>query len=282
MNTKSHDARRRKHAFAPSCLILFAMIALMLAADAAKARANAPNGITLALCEDQDEWPPYLYGERINGKKTSKLIGYSVDVIDAIFSRHNIHYSITMLPWVRCLGQLQLGTHYQLALNLSHSEERDTKFLLTNAYYSTTSYYYYSRKHHAKGLDIASVGDLKRYGVCGIHGYNYTTYGFTTQEMDQSAKKLTSLLSLLRLGRCDLFIEKHEVLLGYHAIGEAYLDDPDLGRGQIPGLPLTHFHMAVSRNMPQAAALKDMLDRELTEMAKSGQLAKFWNAASNR
>ena len=239
-------------------------------------------GITLQLCEDQDEWPPYLYQARENGKKSGKMVGYSVDVLDAIFSRYNIRYSIQFVPWVRCQKELKQGRSYQLAVNMSHNPERERDYLLTRSYYSTTSYYYYSRKLHPDGLRINTLADLKKYMVCGVHGYNYAIYGLNPAEVDQSAKKIPSLVAMLPLGRCDLFIEQLEILLGFGVLGEPVLNDPDLGREPLPGLPPTPFYMAISRNMPQAQALKTLLDTELGEMEASGKLRELFKKASSR
>lgn len=250
-----------------------------LASGPVQAQIEALKGSTLAVCDDADEWPPYSYWQRINGKKTEQVAGYAVEVLKTIFAHNGLHYNIRLLPWARCLAELKLGTNYQLALNLSYSEERDKSYLLTRPYYSTTNYYYYSRKHHPQGLNISSVADLKRYTVCGIHGYNYTTYGLEPSEINQRAKNIPNLITMLHLGRCDLFVEKHEILMGFGAIGEPYLKDPELGREMIRGMPPTPFHMAVSRALPQAQALKEMLDHELMQMESSGQLKSLWEKA---
>lgn len=252
------------------------ILLVALTAGPAQAQTETLRGSTLSVCDDGDEWPPYSYWQRVNGKKTEQITGFAVDVLKTIFSRNGLHYSIRLLPWARCLAELKLGTNYQMALNLSYSEERDKSYLLTRPYYSTTNYYYFSRKHHPQGLSIGGVADLKRYKVCGIHGYNYTTYGLSPSEINQRAKNIPSLILMLHLGRCDLFVEKHEILLGFGAIGEAFLEDPELGRDMIRGMQPTPFHMAVSRALPQSQAIKEMLDRELLQMESSGQLKNLW------
>lgn len=241
--------------------------------------ANDFKNLTLAICEDQDEWPPYSFFERRNGQKNDKVVGYAIDVIESIFARHGIQYKIALIPWSRCLAELKTGQQYQMALNLSWSEERANSYLLSRAYYSTTNYYYYSRKKFPNGLPIHSVADLKQYPVCGILGYNYTTYGFKPGDIDQSAKSFESLIAKLHLGRCALFLEKNEVMVGYGAIGKRYLDDANLGRTAIPGMLATPFHLGVSRALPQGLALQALLDREIGLMEESGQLQVFWRKA---
>jgi polar amino acid transport system substrate-binding protein len=237
------------------------------------------NTLSLAICEDQDEWPPYSYFERKNGQKGSKVIGYAIDVIEAIFARHGIRYRIALIPWARCLAELKDGRNYQMALNLSYRNERASAYLLSRAYYSTNSYYYYSLKHHPAGLTVNSVADLKQFPVCGILGYNYTTYGFKGDDIDQSSKSFESLIAKLHLGRCALFIEKKEVMVGFGAIGKGYLADPALGRAPVPGVAPTPFHLGISRALPMAGELQALLDKEIGEMEATGQLQAYWKKA---
>lgn len=254
------------------------LCALYLCGPLARAQSSGSDfkKLTLAICEDQDEWPPYSWLERKNGQKTDKVVGYAMDVIDSIFARHGIQYKISLIPWSRCLAELRQGQQYQMALNLSWSEERANTYLLSRAYYSTTNYYYYSRKKYPNGLPINSVADLKQYPACGILGYNYTTYGFKPGEIDQSAKSFESLIAKLHLGRCALFLEKNEVMAGFGAIGKPYLDDENLGRAPVPGMVPTPFHLGISRAMPQGLALQALLDREIGLMEESGQLQALW------
>lgn len=282
MPTKTAARAKDRCTPRPHFMYAWGALALLLtglAPGAVQAQTETFKGSTLSVCDDADEWPPYSYWQRVNGKKTEQLAGYAVEVLKTIFTQNGLHYNLRLLPWARCLAELKLGVNYQMALNLSYSEERDRSYLLTRPYYSTTNYYYYSRKQHPQGLNIAGVADLKRYTVCGIHGYNYTTYGLAPSEINQRAKNIPALITMLHLGRCDLFVEKHEILVGFGAIGEPFLEDPELGRDMIRGMPFTPFHMAVSRAMPQAQAIKEMLDRELLQMESSGQLKNLWEQA---
>lgn len=249
-----------------------------IAADTAVPNAELKDA-SIAICEDDNEWPPYSYFKRQDGQKTDKIVGFAVDVVDEIFARHHIHYTISLIPWARCLAELKNGTSYQMALNPSYSEERAKTYLLTRAYYSTSNYYFYSLKNNPAGLPIGGMADLKRYTVCGIHGYNYATYGFRAGEMDQGARDFRSLIGKLHAGRCTLFLEKYEVMAGYSVIGSPYLDDPNLGRTAVPGMAPTPFHLGISRGFAKAEALKGLLDQEVTHMEASGRLQALWKKA---
>jgi polar amino acid transport system substrate-binding protein len=237
---------------------------------------------SVAICEDENEWPPYSYFARNpDGGRTNKVIGYAVDVIGEILERHKISYRIDMIPWQRCLAVARMGKQYQMTLNMSWSPERARDFLFSRPYYSTTNYYYYSRRRYPQGLALRSAADLHNYRVCGIRGYNYSGYGgLRPGEVDQGASDFGAMIAKLHMGRCALFVEKYEVMLGYGAIGKDYLADPDLAFAPIPNSPAGLFHLAVPRAWPQAEPMMRMLDAELLRMEVSGRLKELWTRAS--
>ncbi|MES2298250.1 MAG: transporter substrate-binding domain-containing protein [Pseudomonadota bacterium] len=226
-------------------------------------------------CDDSVEWPPFIRFERMQGKKTGQVTGYSIDVIKEIFGRHGIAHTAVLVPWARCLAELKSGKAYQMVLNATYSEQRSRDYLLTRPYYSTTNCYYYSRRGYPKGLFITGLADLKQYRVCGIYADNYTTYGFQPGEVDQGTGDFPALIGKLHAGRCALFLEKCEVMQGFMSVGKRYLDDPELAHASVPGMQAVPLYMMISRAYPHAAELKILLDAELTQMETSGRLAQL-------
>ncbi len=233
----------------------------------------------ITICEDENEWPPYSYFKRVDGKPTEQVVGYGIDVIGEILGKHGIAFKVEMIPWSRCLAVAALGKDYQLVLNLSFNEERGRAFLFSRSYYSTTPYYFYSKRRHPNGVPIKTAADFKNVRVCGIHGYNYAGYGFAPKEVDQGAKDFTSLIAKLHLGRCGVFLEKVEIMEGYAAIGKDYLSDPDIGMSVAPGIAPGLFHFGVGRQYPHANVLRDLIDNELQTMIDSGRLRELWRKA---
>ena len=232
-------------------------------------------GGTVAICDDQNEWPPYIYFERnSDGSRTGKVAGYSIAVIDAIFARHGIKRELKMLPWARCVADLQNGSRAQLAMNLTRNVERHQFLLFTRPYYTMHSHYFYSARSFPKGLQINALDDLRKYRICGLKGYNYER--IPVQGMDQGSKDYRSLVSKLHLGRCDVFLEQFEAMVGFGAIGQRHLDDPDLRHARLPELEPAAFAMGISRKYPHAAALQMLLDGELQRMERSGELRAIW------
>lgn len=247
------------------CLCLLALS--MQAANAAELRHG-----TVHICDDGAEWPPYTYYKRVNGRPSAELVGYSVDVIAAIFKKAGIAYTLELLPWVRCQKEVAAGQRYQLALNASYSAERDRSYFLSLPYYRTTNFYFYSHNAHPQGLRIEQLADIKRYRICGLHGYNYATYGLAAAEIDSGARNFSAVITKLHRGDCDLFLEKYEVLAGFAALGQDMLGDAALGRQPVPGMQDTEFHMMVSRQYEHGADLLRIINEGLRELQASQQL----------
>lgn len=257
-------------------ILLCSLLAVPFAAQGAQGTA-AP---VLAICEDENEWPPYSYFERVDGRKTDRLTGYAVAVLRDILTRRGVDYTIDMIPWPRCMAVATIGEQYAMVLNLSYNEQRARAFLFSRPYYATTSYYYYSRRNYPRGLDIKSVGDIRKYRVCGVQGYNYSGYGLAPGEVDQGAKNFAALITKMQLGRCALFLEKDEVMVGYAAIGKNYMADPDIAKAPVPGMKPDLFYFGISRRHPRAMQIKQMIDEELRQMEASGRLGELWRNAS--
>lgn len=251
------------------------LVMTMAGCAAAPAGAGPLSGTKIHICDDAGEWPPYIFHRRADGQPTREIAGFSVDVITAIFNKAGIGLDIEFLPWTRCQRELAQGKPYQLALNASYNAERAQTYYLSRPYYRTTNYYFYSRKQHPAGLPIRGVADLKKYNICGLFGYNYETYGLPPGRVDQGAHDFTAVIAKVHAGRCDLFLEKYEVMAGFGVIGQPFLDDPRLGRAPVPGMARTPFYMLVSRQYAQAPALLKTINDGLADLESTGQLDRL-------
>lgn len=232
-------------------------------------------GSTVHVCEDGAEWPPYSYYKRVNGQPTKEVVGLAVDIIGAILKKADVGLSIDLLPWARCQKELVTGGMYQLALNASYSELRAKTYHLSRPYYSTTNFYFYSKRVHPAGLKIEQLADLKNYRVCGLFGYNYETYGLAPANIDQGAYSFASVIGKVHAGRCDLFLEKYQVMAGFGATGQPFLDDESLGRAPVPGMAPTQFYMMLSRAGEHADELLKLVNDGLHDMEASGELGRL-------
>ena len=229
----------------------------------------------LKICDDGSEWPPYTHFERVNGKKTNKIIGFSVEVISTILKAEGLQHEIELPPWSRCLKSIREGNDFVMALNASYSEERRRSYWMTNPYYSTTNYYFYSKATYPEGLNVKKKADLLNYKICGMHGYNYSTYGVAKNQIDQQAHDFTQLINKLHRKRCDLFLEKYEILVGFSAIGKNYLSDSNLGSAVVPEMKSTPFYMLISKKVSYGKELKELINRGVERMKRNGKMEEL-------
>ncbi len=225
------------------------------------------------ICDDSGEWPPFIHYQSRDAGKESTIVGFSVDVIEAVFAENNIKFSIELIPWKRCLREVEQG-EYDMLLNASYSEERAEKYYLSSDYYAVTPYYFYSLKHNPNGLPIRSKADLSGYRVGGIIGYNYDYWGLETLDVDRYAADYAHLIGKLHRHRVDLFVENLEVIAGFSLIGKNYIGDPDLGYAPIPDALPTLFYMLFSKN-ERGQELMQLVNKKLADMQSSGQLQEL-------
>ncbi|MCX4029712.1 transporter substrate-binding domain-containing protein [Endozoicomonas sp. SM1973] len=89
----------------------------------------------MRFCGETGEWPPFNFLERKEGVKTTNSLGYDIDMVKAILSKHQIDYQIIILPWKRCLSDALKGKVH-VVFSASTNPQRDKDYLLTTTYYS--------------------------------------------------------------------------------------------------------------------------------------------------
>lgn len=228
---------------------------------------SAPADV-IHICDDGSEWPPYSYYERVNGEKTDKVVGFMVDVVDEIFGKNGVAYTVELLPWQRCQDEVKRGENYQMLLNASYNEERAQNYHMSQVAYVTNSYYFYSKQNYSAGLEVKDKADLKNFRVCGILGYNYDEYD--VPEIDTGTADMTALIEKLHAGRCDLFIEKLEIMSGFTVMGNDILGSGQLGYAPIVGTEPAPFYLMFTKN-EQGLELKNIIDTGLQELTASGR-----------
>ncbi|AXE36546.1 hypothetical protein DK843_20990 [Chromobacterium phragmitis] len=228
------------------------------------------------ICDDGDEWPPFTYYRRVDGKPTQEIAGYSVEVISAILNKHGIPFQINLPPWKRCLGSIEAGESYVMALSASKNPDRERRFLFSQPYYQTHYYVFYAKNRFPQGLRLDSQADLNRYRLGGIKGYAYSNLAAVDKDKMTRAASYPELVKMMKAGRLDLFAEDVEVMAGLASIGALdVINDPAVGRLPLPGANANPFHMIFSRKNPRGEALRQLVDAELETMRRSGQLARL-------
>lgn len=237
---------------------------------------------TIRICDDGAEWPPYSYYSKNKSAKYNQVVGYSIDVINDIFSKHNIRYTATLIPWARCLYEVKRGKKYHMLLSSASSTKRAVDYLMSDAYYTVQPYYMYSTKHHPHGLDINNSSDLKKYKAGGIFNYDYSHFGynennvgFKSGQITTTSKSYEQAIQLLLVNRFALCPIRLEIFLGYKLTGKDFSTINGLSYKPIPNLAPETCHMLVSKNFAHGTELRKLLNAGIKRLKKSGQLKQF-------
>jgi polar amino acid transport system substrate-binding protein len=251
----------------PWLILVLALLSLPVHAD------PRLRGWTLQACDDANEWPPYTYAERVDGRKTQRIQGFSVALLERLLQPLGVDIKLELLPWARCLQEVRRGLDYQLLLNATRNPERARDFLITTPIYSTRTHYFWSRRVHPQGLQVRGQADLKRYRLGGVHGYTYSQLDQIDMRTLQRAPNYASLVQMLHLDRIDVIVVGEEVFHGLAGLpGYELAQDPDLGRAPLAVERPNHFHMMISREHPLGPVLHAALQTGLAELARSGEL----------
>jgi polar amino acid transport system substrate-binding protein len=232
------------------------------------------------ICDDDSEWPPYSYFPRVEGKADrSHLTGAMIDLIGKIFELIQMDYSITAIPWKRCLYEVATFAQnqtYEMAIEGTLNEERLNRYYVTTYVYTTTGGYWYSKTKFPRGPSVKGPEDLKNYSLCGIFGYNYAGYGVPPELISSWPKTYQAAFNMLSLGRCDLFLSNIPTVLGKVTMGKLILPEGVVGK-KVPGLESGTFHIFIAKTSPRALMLLTNVNQALHVLTFRGVTDAIFN-----
>jgi polar amino acid transport system substrate-binding protein len=226
------------------------------------------------VCDDEAERPPYLFQKQRGASAGNEFTGFAVDVIGQILGPQGEGFKLELLPWRRCLLQVQSGST-DLVLNIARSPDREGQFLFTQPYYQMRLAYFYDADRPVPA--VHSREDLAQQRLCLAAGYNYAPFGLTPKapNVTGTGKTVGNAFQMLKAGRCDVVPERLETAIGYRLAGIADYERIGLAYKLMADLPAQAFHMGVSPRIPQAQALLQRLNAGIERLRESGQLAQL-------
>jgi len=238
----------------------------------------------IKICDDEAEWSPFIYYERVDGKvDRSKLVGFVSELMEEVFKIVGMEHSIKLLPWKRCLLYVDTygeGKKYEAFINGSFSMERADKYWVTAPLYEMRSGVFYSTKKYPSSPQITKPSDLANFKLCGVHGYNYellyNEYGVPkSKKIDTGALTTIAALQKISLGRCDLLESSIAVVYGGEAIGQ-YKIPSDIKSMPIPGGKRPTYHMYIAKTSPRAYELLTKINQALLILQNNGVSKKIY------
>ncbi|MFC7419044.1 substrate-binding periplasmic protein [Iodobacter arcticus] len=217
---------------------------------------------SVRVCGGQSEWPPSSYYVDAQNKK---IEGYSVDVLRGIFKSAGYQIEIQLLPWPRCLAEVQKGTDFQIAMATSRTAERETKFLFSQPYlYLTPGYIRHTKNATALGNNIKK---------CGINGFNYQAFNLASAtEIDSTANNYESVVNKLKVGRCDILLEYVEVAQALLRMERHGLQNKYFKVEKLNAAPPIAAHFIVGINSNQSKETIILLNNGLDLLEKNNKL----------
>ncbi|MBA5689073.1 substrate-binding periplasmic protein [Rugamonas apoptosis] len=226
----------------------------------------------IRVCGQVAEWPPYLYFRRDQGGPTDDVIGYSAEMLQLSLERKGLRYTLDMLPWRRCTESVRLGMH-DMMTDLANDPYRAKTYLVSKPYYTQHLVYFFDMSRPRPAIDTAA--DLKKLRLCAVNGYTYAAFGLNPAQIDTGSQDLMQSLLKLKNNRCDAVPERLEIALGYQALGKIDFKVLGISYGALPDLQPSPFHMMVSRNVPYAAELLEVLDDGIESLGRGGDARRL-------
>jgi polar amino acid transport system substrate-binding protein len=233
-----------------------------------------PAGAALAakpiqICDD-GAWPPYTF---VDPKNPQAVVGASAELMVEILKRANYQATIVVMPWKRCLEEVESG-ETALLLNATYSDERAAKYLMSKPYYSLTSGLFHLKSKYPSPPKIRTVAEMKKYRYCGLLGYNYTMYDLPESQLDAGARDEPGRFRKLQLDHCDFVLGDVELLKSFAALGQ--IDLAGVSHIPIPGAKPKEFHVLVSKKHADGTQLLKLINDGFSALKADGTRTKIF------
>lgn len=269
----------------PSCMKLFfgLFFSALLLTTTSFIHASEFDRRPVVFCDGLEEWPPFLFLERdANGHKTSHITGASIDILELLSQALEVSFSMKLMPWKRCTTAVKSfdeDNQVEAFTNASFNKKRGKDFWVTDSIYQTRQGLFYSKKRF-RGVPVDSlIEQLSSLKLCNVHGYSheiyYTRLGVhKNKEVFSSAKTPQAVLKMISLGRCDVFVNSIEPILGAQALDSNTLPK-DVDYHVLEGVPQSTFHIYISRNSPRGEALMFEMNQAIRKLKEKGKLQEI-------
>jgi polar amino acid transport system substrate-binding protein len=219
-----------------------------------------------------NEWPPYTYWERQDGKiDQSRLTGVATTVVLEALQQQGLQYRINYLPWARVqqeLADFASNGRCELTWDASYQTERAAYAHYSVPLYQTHLGLFYSARRFSQPPAAPSSAAADRF--CGVIGYNYAPYGIVQDP--QRFPGIQQVLDMLERQRCEFFPSEIEPLTSGIALGIYQ------GHSQLRSLRLDirkNFYLLVSKGSPRGDKLINQLNQAFIAGQESGRHAEL-------
>ncbi len=241
--------------------ILISLIICLLVIITLSPQANAAEIKRLKICWESELKPPYL-----TLKNNGELKGIAVEWLQQIMELQNLDYQNVILPWKRCLLNLERGS-VDIVPNSSYKESRTKFSFYSQELYRTHLAFFYRKEKLPNAHSLTSIEQFKPYVIGGVRGFNYSFYDGLLS-LDKGASNRKALVRKLKRGRVDFAILQREVIASIYQNQQHELKD--LKSLPAPNNSYKSFYVLIGKAHTQAKQITHQLDTGLDKLHKSG------------
>ncbi|MBU2712434.1 substrate-binding periplasmic protein [Zooshikella harenae] len=227
------------------------------------------------ICDDDVEYPPYTYYERINNKVSKKIIGITNDTLTVVFEALNLNYHIDHIPWKRCLfevAKFNKRKRYEMFSTGSYTLERAEKYYVTSPFSEIYPAVFYSNAHFTADINVDNIEILQKFdSVCGVLGYFYKEYGLTRESDFIRVPTIIAGFKMLESNRCQIMPLAIQVGYGLKLI-EKHNVPETIRAARIKVIKSETLHFFISKKSPRAFELYTKINHELLRLKYEGVL----------
>lgn len=218
--------------------------------------ASQANAQTIHL--QTENYPPF----NMMGPSES-IIGISTEIVEVLFKRAGIDYTMELLPWQRAFS-LALNESNNAVFSTTRTAEREEKFKWVGPLVEN-NWVFLAKE--SRNISVKDLEDGKKYRVGGYQGDAVALY-LTDQgyDMDLTPKDDLNARKINR-DRIDLWATGH-------LLGPYYAKQQGVG-GLVPVMTFRETIMSIAFNINTDDAIIDKLNTELEAMKNEGVVAKI-------
>lgn len=201
-------------------------------------------------------YPPFSYVDT-----KGNLIGFDVDIAEALAERMGVEVNIQSSPWNGIVAALTGGRFDACICSMSVTEEREKAVDFTDSYYNSGLSVWVQEGTD----DVSSIDDFsgKRVGTTlGETGNQWATENSEGEWSNQTFQGLPDMLNALTTGRIDVMIS--DDIPVYVALKDEDVAIKQVDVGELPSGPIA---VAIQKDTPQ---LKEALNTALAEIKADG------------
>ena len=235
--------------------------------------AAIPENQVINICAEDTGWIPYSMPVKLEAGGGYEFTGYNRDIVDAVFTKHNIKFKFEVRPWQRCLKEAIDG-NIHIVLDAASNEERRRDYLLTNSIYKMTPAYFYhsdnDKNFKMKNADFI----LNNTPICGQSGYTYKNFGIPNEEVKKLSKALRRIIDLVRAKRCRIGLTRLEVLQRELPENKG---TGEVSYSMIKDAKKEEFFWLINKKFNFSNDLKRIINSELRVLKQNGKLKEISN-----